>query len=150
MIDMYYIYTTVPGLKGLPSILSFPGLLKTNKTTGVLSFTKLKVKFNAVSGGFGKGSLPDGNYLCKNFRTRTEPEMVRDGIGFSVDLIPLFKTARTELRIHPDGGVPGTLGCIGIVSDVASCRDILEEMFPQGSIRYLTVKPYSFKFGFGF
>jgi hypothetical protein len=148
MIDMYYIYTYVSGVRGLkplPSILSFP-TLKTNMTSGVLFFPALKVGFNAVSGGYGKGSLPNGNYLCKNFRARAEKEMVRDGIGFSVDLTPLFKTSRTDLRIHPDGGVPGTLGCIGIASNVAACRDILNDMLTRGSVRRLQVKPYSWEF----
>ena len=40
--------------------------------------------------------------------------MVRNDVGFSVDLEPQFQTTRTLLRIHPDGGVNGTLGCIGI------------------------------------
>jgi hypothetical protein len=36
-----------------------------------------------------------------------------DGNGWSLDLDPKFKTDRDLLRIHPDGNVPGTEGCIG-------------------------------------
>jgi hypothetical protein len=68
--------------------------------------------------------------------------MVRDGVGFSVDLDPLFQTNRTLLRIHPDGNVPGTLGCIGITDpDVAGCYQALQRLLPtRDSIAYLDVR----------
>jgi hypothetical protein len=41
-----------------------------------------------------------------------------DGYGYSFDLTDAFdprtNATRSLLRIHPDGGYPGTLGCIGI------------------------------------
>ncbi len=40
--------------------------------------------------------------------------MVLNGVGFSIDLRPGFRTSRTAIQIHPDGNVPGTLGCIGL------------------------------------
>jgi hypothetical protein len=46
----------------------------------------------------------------------------------------------SKLRIHPDGGQPGTAGCIGIISDVAACRDHLKEMLSdKGATRTLVV-----------
>ena len=41
--------------------------------------------------------------------------MTKDGIGFSLNVEPQFKTGRSLLRIHPDGGKYfGTQGCIGL------------------------------------
>jgi len=70
--------------------------------------------WEAVSGPYGNGALPNGNYLGDNLRIRSEYGYIRDGVGFSMDMEPLFQTTRTLLRIHPDGGISGTLGCIGI------------------------------------
>lgn len=56
-----------------------------------------------------------------------------DGSGWSLDLDPTFNTDRTLLRIHPDGNVPGTEGCIG-----ADCQyqqtvyDALKKYFNDG------------------
>ena len=75
--------------------------------------------WSSISGPYGNGSLPNGNYLGDNLRTRIESGYTRDGVGFSVDLNPQFQTTRTLLRIHPDGGVIGTLGCIGIQENAA-------------------------------
>lgn len=68
----------------------------------------------AVSGPWGKGRLPAGNYNGKNLRKRKDNKaMMCNGSGWSLDLDPTFRTDRTLLRIHPDGNVPGTEGCIG-------------------------------------
>lgn len=40
--------------------------------------------------------------------------MIRDGHGFSVDITPDPRWGRQYLRIHPDGKLPGTKGCIGL------------------------------------
>ena len=89
----------------------------------------------ACSGSSGLFSLPEGRYVASHFRDRTDPAMTRDGVGFSVDLSdkydPAAKRIRSLLRIHPDGGQPGTAGCIGIISDVAACRDHLKEMLSE-------------------
>jgi hypothetical protein len=86
----------------------------------------------ACSGSSGLYPLPEGRYVANNFRDRDDEVMTRDHIGFSVDLSdkydPVAKKTRSLLRIHPDGGLPGTEGCIGIVSDVAGCRDHLKAM----------------------
>ena len=88
----------------------------------------------AVSGPWGKGALPEGVYNGSNLRKRTNKAMTcPDGSGWSLDLDPNFKTDRTDLRIHPDGNVPGTEGCIG-----PSCAyqgqvyDALRGYFGQG------------------
>src|SRR5581483_7434368 len=72
--------------------------------------------YPANSGGFkSKNSLvigndtrtPAGHYLGTNFHKRYDNAgMVREGVGFSLNLNPLFYTNRTLLRMHPDGGNP--------------------------------------------
>ncbi len=109
---------------------------------GLLKMTRYGLAWEAVSGPHGNGPLPTGRYECANLRPRTNSAMVRDGVGFSVDLNPLFPTNRTLLRIHPDGNVPGTLGCIGITdADVAGCHEALKRLLPtRDAIAYLDVK----------
>jgi hypothetical protein len=109
---------------------------------GLLKMPAYGLAWTAVSGPWGNGPLPMGWYQCSNLRRRTNSPMVRDGVGFSVDLDPLFPTTRTLLRIHPDGNVPGTLGCVGINDpDVQGCYDALKQLMPKSdSIAYLEVK----------
>jgi hypothetical protein len=83
--------------------------------------------YHAMSGGWGKGSLPAGKYSTGKL---WPPEQIAAlsnaasyqalGFGFFLPLIPKFTTDRTELGIHPDGGVPGTLGCIGLKLQTAA------------------------------
>jgi hypothetical protein len=100
----------------------------------------------ADSGSSGLYSLPEGRYVASNFQKRTDQAMTRDGVGFSVDLSdkydPVAKRMRSLLRIHPDGGSPGTAGCIGIASRVAECRDHLKAMLsdPGSSASLLVVR----------
>lgn len=60
--------------------------------------------------------------------------MVRDGVGFSVNLSdkwdPVLKRDRKLLRIHPDGGKPGSEGCVAILDHVKECRDYLKQLLP--------------------
>ena len=69
----------------------------------------------SVSGPWGKGKLPEGTYNGNNLRKRKDNKAMicPNGSGWSLDLNPTFNTDRTLLRIHPDGNVPGTEGCIG-------------------------------------
>jgi RHS repeat-associated protein len=75
--------------------------------------------FAGVAGGFGNGAPENGDYTVNNFQDRSpsgwyNSGMNRDGVGFSFNLNPTFNTARSLLRIHPDGNNEGTLGCIGL------------------------------------
>ncbi len=86
----------------------------------------------AISGPYGKGKLPSGKYLI------TEPVEIkstaikynpyRDKTGFTswCRLTPLFETDRFGFGIHPDGNIPGTLGCIGIRLD--DTREVFETL----------------------
>jgi len=73
-----------------------------------------EIKFPSVSGKWGKGNLPVGSYTAKYFRDETGDAFSLFGVGFFIYIEPKFKTDRSELGIHPDGNVPGTLGCIGL------------------------------------
>jgi hypothetical protein len=59
------------------------------------------------------------------------PSMVdTNGWGWSIRLVPLFSTTREAIGVHPDGGLPGTLGCIGIaLSSVQSFGNRLIDCF---------------------
>ena len=90
----------------------------------------LSDSWDAQSGPWGNGRLPDGNYSATHLRLgRTNAPMVRDGVGFSVDLDPQFNTTRDLLRIHPDGESlgrwwlnNGTEGCIGLQTHGAALQ----------------------------
>ncbi len=104
-----------------------PTLMQARASGGVLNISGEVFPFR--SGGGGEGYLPFGTYTITNCRIRTDiaskPTMFVSGFGYSCDLNdiqldPRTNTQRTELRIHPDGGGPGTIGCIGIVGDLAT------------------------------
>lgn len=98
------------------------------------------IKAAAVSGPFGKGAAPRGSY-------RIGPAMAIDpkvesnkgfmdpkGNAWFAPILPDFETDRTGLGIHPDGNVPGTLGCIGIqLEDTTLIRDALK----RGGLLYV-------------
>ncbi|MBI1949262.1 MAG: peptidoglycan-binding protein [Deltaproteobacteria bacterium] len=88
--------------------------------------------YNFNSGGYGRGSLPKGDYTISNLRNRDTRGMVKDGVGFSADMSDKYDArvggTRSALRIHPDGGSAGTQGCVGIVGDAATLRRFREDL----------------------
>jgi len=97
----------------------------------------------ACSGSSTLYPVPAGRFVASNFRERTEVAMVRDGVGFSVDLSDTWDSelgrTRSLLRIHPDGNLPGTQGCVGILDKVKECRDHLAARLASGATRTLEV-----------
>ena len=100
------------------------------------------------SGGHGRGNLPPGDYEIKrHLDSRGDRSMSRDGVGYSFAMSdkydPRVGDARSLLRIHPDGGSAGTMGCIGIVGDgnvQAQFRaDMLAELERNGGTYNLRV-----------
>lgn len=97
---------------------------------------------DAVSGPWGKGKAPPGVYIIhralaitpggKN-AAFTDPK----GLAWFARLIPLFETERSGFGIHPDGNVPGTLGCVGVRGDTGDLFDYLSE--PLADARLLVV-----------
>jgi len=79
--------------------------------------------WSALSGSRNAGPIPSGAWELSDFRFRGEDEAqggyYAHGIGFTVDITPDPQYGRGALRIHPDGNVPGTLGCIGLTGNGA-------------------------------
>lgn len=108
-----------------------------------------KGRWEAVSGPHRPGVLPTGIYklgrrevtpysgaIASSFRDET-------GKGFFIPIYPTFSTDRGKtggrLGIHPDGGVYGTRGCIGIRSGAASFYRMLAA---TGTDASLTLEVY--------
>lgn len=75
--------------------------------------------YDAVSGGFGNGPIPNGIYEVEIRKVVLDPT----GSGFKdkitgkswfIPVTPSFSTSRNGLGIHPDGSPKGTKGCIGL------------------------------------
>lgn len=87
-------------------------------------------QFAANSGGWGNGPLPFGEYKCHT--ARALPSNSPEGLGtWIMGIEPLFETNRYNLAIHKDGGVPGTLGCVGITEKDMLCFDLLKKYLPK-------------------
>jgi peptidoglycan hydrolase-like protein with peptidoglycan-binding domain len=85
------------------------------------------------SGGHGRGSLPTGQYtVTPHLNSRSDRSMSVGGVGWSFAVSdkydPRVGGTRSLLRIHPDGGTPGTEGCIGIVGDANTMRRFRDDM----------------------
>lgn len=83
--------------------------------------------YKSMSGPFGEGTLPIGDYTIavynavegKGLKTAYQDTATND--RWFLPLSPQFSTHRDGFGIHPDGNKPGTLGCIGIqASDAGS------------------------------
>jgi len=89
-----------------------------SKTNGTLTWGNNS--YNAVSGPHGKGALDAGAYTIKVRHVAAGKNMnsgFRDkltGKAWFIPITPDFVTNRNGFGIHPDGGVAGTLGCIGL------------------------------------
>jgi RHS repeat-associated protein len=100
--------------------------------------SKFRDSWSAVSGPYGNGQLPQGEwvgYSIVRLDPTTQPNFnsySRDGFDFWMRLNPLFETYRKGIGIHPDGGVFGTSGCIGLTGD----SDALQRFYNTVS-RYL-------------
>ena len=85
------------------------------------------------SGGHGKGSLPPGQYqVSAHLWSRSDRSMSVGGVGYSFAMSDKYDSrvgaTRKLLRIHPDGGTPGTLGCMGIIGNASVQRQFREDM----------------------
>lgn len=115
------------------------------KSKKELSWPAKKLKWSAVSGPHRLGPLPSGlydigrreitdytNQIDRSYRDKT-------GRGFFVPIYPRFSTHRGKnggrLGIHPDGNIPGTLGCIGITDNSAkSFHDAMKAASPGAKL----------------
>ena len=99
--------------------------VKTKKGAGTRITGKLKWhsnEFEVVTGGYGKGPVPDDLYDIEVFRA-VEGDISNlkygfvnpiTGRGWFLPLTPKFTTTRHGFGIHPDGNLPGTKGCVGL------------------------------------
>jgi RHS repeat-associated protein len=91
--------------------------------------------WGADSGPWGNGAAPEGNYVVSspisvssmtnrnNYESYCDPS---ENCWFA-PLTPTFPTTRSGLGVHPDGGVPGTAGCIGVTNtDTTSLENALQ------------------------
>jgi len=83
--------------------------------------TRTMDSWSAISGSRELLPIPNGDdWQLSNFNYRDErgsrynDRMIRDGVGFSVNITPDPRYGRSLLRVHPDGNLPGTQGCIGL------------------------------------
>lgn len=79
--------------------------------------------YGALSGPYGNGPLPEGVWTLSNIIKLENNLYVKDGVGFWGLLYPQFRTERSGIGIHPDGGVRGTRGCIGLTGNASELND---------------------------
>jgi hypothetical protein len=114
------------------------------------------------SGGFsagrgGKGSAPKGKYkIDVDPNGANGPTQHVNGFGFSYRMLreqngryvdtgirdPRNPSGRSYLRIHPDGGGKGTIGCLGIVGDKATQQRFDRDMRLALNQARLEGRPY--------
>ncbi len=79
-------------------------------------------EYEVVTGGYGKGPIPDGAYDIEVYNAVVgDSSSMRSGFvnplnggGWFLPLTPKFSTTRDGFGIHPDGNLPGTKGCVGL------------------------------------
>lgn len=130
---------TKPPAPGSGTVPNGVAQIQSTSNTGArnqLATGQLTVNGNTYqfrSGGHGKGNLPPGQYtVTPHMNSRNDASMSVGGVGWSFALNDKFDprvgATRTLLRIHPDGGTPGTLGCIGIVGNADTMRRFRDDM----------------------
>lgn len=90
-----------------------------NKAYGRLTWLEKGLSSGVISGPYGRGELPEGLYHAYRYQLLDRPNNSsycdsQKNCWFQV-ITPQFSTDRTDLGIHPDGNLMGTLGCIGIL-----------------------------------
>ncbi len=99
-------------------------------------------KWNAVSGGYGKGPIPHGTYGVPfanyEFSVGDRKKYMGSDYAWYLKLEPFFDTDRKDLLIHPDSGVIGTRGCIGVVNNDIKFIEEVEGLFMQKKLRKLS------------
>jgi hypothetical protein len=111
-----------------------------DKSTGQIYFPKEDYSTNMVSGNGNNPSLPEHEYAIKPRKATSEKGIKVGKAGYKYELVALTEEGqetslrgtkataagkpivwdpdaqryRDSLLIHPDGGVAGTLGCVGV------------------------------------
>ena len=97
--------------------------------------------FEIKSGLWGKGGLPYGLYRLMSPRvledTLANNSFKKEGPPWLCSMMPDFKTERFGICLHPDGGIDGTLGCMGIERNDSKCLYILQQIFKNKEINFI-------------
>lgn len=99
---------------------------KASKGNGSRLYGTLKwidVEYKCITGGYGLGPIPDGLFEVRvRHAVEGKKNNMKSGYvnplnnrGWFLPLNPKFSTSRTGFGIHPDGNLPGTKGCIGLL-----------------------------------
>jgi len=79
---------------------------------------QILMEYDCRSGGWGKGPLEVGEYSIISLSSPQEIKKLEDrdaytlfDFGWFARLIIKFQSERKNLGLHPDGNVPGSLGC---------------------------------------
>ena len=102
------------------------GVRENGKRIGLLATGELTLGdqiYQAISGPWKKGVLPNGNYAVKKYAVVASSSQAgyksRTGKGWFIPIREPPGVDRYGFGIHPDGSVEGTAGCIGLVGDDA-------------------------------
>lgn len=108
---------------------------------------KVISKWFAVSGGYGNGEMDLGEYIINSVKQFPDQEQFnpykKEGFPWGAPLTPKFKTKRTDILIHPDGNVYGSLGCVAIQKDDISLFYFIKGILMQQKLINLEVKKRS-------
>ncbi len=94
--------------------------------------------YRAVSGGGNtKGTIPLGLYDIKFVSALSDTDnnapYKKEGFPWIARLAPLGYCERTGLAIHPDGNVPGTAGCLGILNKDIELYNVSKSIVKDGA-----------------
>lgn len=111
---------------------------------GRLTWPAKGLDSKAVSGPHGNGALPVGKYGMPRNKMLDKPAgspyCDPDGKCWMQPADPVDPgNTRTELGIHPDGGVSGTEGCIGLIGSTKAWYDAFYTV-PRGTATELEVR----------
>jgi hypothetical protein len=102
------------------------GVRANGSTIGLLATGEIKldgVSYQAISGPWNKGMLPNATYTVQKYNVVASSEDASfksaSGKGWFIPLKQPANITRSGFGIHPDGNVEGTAGCIGLVGDDA-------------------------------
>jgi hypothetical protein len=104
------------------------------KARGTLDWSAKGLSANAVSGDSTHEAIPIGIWKGRLFIDNPSGPGYEDGRGNSWFLVFSDQQGRTDMGIHPDGGVPdATLGCIGLRIDDTSAWETAFKSLPSAS-----------------
>lgn len=99
--------------------------------------------WESLSGGHGKGTIPHAIFTFGKPSLLTDIEANKAFKGQGCWVIPLIPDSvllgRDSFAIHPDGNVPGTLGCISPIDNDLSVWFALKPLIDSGELKIMEV-----------